>query len=124
MTDILLIEDELHILENMTEILELSGLSVTGVSKGNDAIEQLDQYKFGLIFCDINLPDISGYEILNHFKSSPNFQSTTFIFLSASAQSKDVEQGKLSGADGYLKKPCPASKIISVAKQFLGKRNQ
>lgn len=123
MTDILLIEDEHDILENMTEMLELSGMSVTGVSTGNAAINKLDQERFGLIFCDINLPDVNGYEILDRFKSSPYFEETSFIFLSASAQAKDVEQGKLSGADGYLKKPCPASKVISVAKQFLGKSN-
>lgn len=124
MTDILFIEDELDILENMIEILELSGMSLTGVSTGNDAINKLDQEKFGLIFCDINLPDITGYEILDHFKSSPNYNDTSFVFLSASAQAKDVEQGKLSGADGYLKKPCSANKIINVAKQYLGKSSQ
>ena len=87
MTKILLIEDELPLLESLTSIFELHDFEVTAVSNGIDGIGKINDINVqpDVIVCDINLPDVTGYEILKEAKSKPDKYKIPFIFLSAFA---------------------------------------
>ena len=112
---ILIIEDEMSINDALSFFLENSGYNCTSVYNGVDALELLYRGTyFDLVLCDINLPDILGYEIFNVVKKSRGYDKTIFIFLTAYADDKFKEIGLSLGANAYITKPFSNKHLIYV----------
>lgn len=117
---ILLIEDNLDILENTTELLEMEGYRVLAAPNGEKGMELALQNQPDLIISDILVPRIDGYELLKILKKEPSTANIPFMFLSASAQREDIEKGKMAGADAYLVKPLPADDLKKAISHLIG----
>jgi CheY-like chemotaxis protein len=107
MLRILVIEDQQECRENLIEILELEGHSALGVSNGNEAIGILGNQHFDLIFCDIVLYEISGWEILAHVRTLRRSRKVYLPFAYVTAQAGTVNQqlAMQLGADYFITKP-------------------
>src|SRR5690242_3721375 len=107
MTHVLLVEDNIDILANMSDALELNGYQVTGVEDGQQALEFLSAVPRlpDLIVSDISMPHVNGYELLANCQQNPEWNGISFIFLTALGQRQDILAGKKLGADDYLVKP-------------------
>lgn len=116
MSKILLIEDEISLLESLVIILEASGFETLSASNGKDGIALLHNAasSIDLILCDINLPDITGYEVLKEVKADHLLYKIPFIFLTAYADEKDIRTGMNMGADDYMTKPFSAKELIKT----------
>ncbi len=116
MSKILLIEDEVSLLESLVIILEASGLETISALNGRNGLELLrgNADTIDLILCDVNLPDINGYEILKEVKADNVLYKIPFIFLTAYADEKDVRIGMNMGADDYMTKPFSAKELIKT----------
>lgn len=116
MNTILVIEDEQKLLESLETMLQTFGFKTISSINGRNGLELLSQnYEdISLILCDINLPDIDGYEVLGEAKSSKLFYKIPFVFLSAYADEKDIRAGMDLGADDYLTKPFTAKQLIKT----------
>ncbi|MEI8280279.1 MAG: response regulator [Bacteroidota bacterium] len=123
---ILLIEDELALQESLKMIIEAYGFISITASNGVEAfnILQNDANKISLILCDINLPDISGYDIIKVVKDDPILHKIPFLFLTAYADEKDVRHGMNLGADDYLTKPISAKDLIITINSRLENRKK
>jgi len=122
---VLVIEDELALVDSLKVILELSGHEVIKATDGASAILAFTTMSsdIDLILCDINLPDISGLELLNYAKNSATLYQTPFIFLTAFADETDVRKGMNLGADDYLTKPFTVPSLISTINSRLNISN-
>ena len=106
MTKILCIEDEELLREDLVEELGDAGHNVIQAANGRNGLEMILAERPDLVLCDINMPDMNGFELLTALRNDhPEFDETPFIFLSALADRKDVIAGKRLGADDYLTKP-------------------
>ena len=105
MTKILLIDDEKAYLENLNTLLEEEGYETVTASNGMDGIEAAKTSQPDLIVCDIMLPDISGYMILEELRKRKSTKLIPFIFLTAKAEMSDLRKGMNLGADDYITKP-------------------
>ncbi len=116
MSKILLIEDEVSLLESLVIILEASGLETISASSGINGLELLrtNADTIDVILCDVNLPDINGYEILKEVKADNVLYKIPFIFLTAYADEKDIRIGMNMGADDYMTKPFSAKELIKT----------
>lgn len=116
MSKILLIEDEVSLLESIVIILEASGLETISALNGRNGLELLrnNADSIDLILCDVNLPDINGYEILKEVKTDNVLYKIPFIFLTAYADEKDIRIGMNMGADDYMTKPFSAKELIKT----------
>ena len=116
MSKILLIEDEVSLLESLVIILEASGLDTISASNGRNGLDLLRKNfdSIDLILCDINLPDINGYDILKEVKADNVLYKIPFIFLTAYADEKDIRIGMNMGADDYMTKPFSAKELIKT----------
>ncbi len=116
MSKILLIEDEVSLLESLVIILEASGLDTLTASNGRNGLDLLRKNvdSIDLILCDINLPDINGYDILKEVKADNLLYKIPFIFLTAYADEKDIRIGMNMGADDYMTKPFSAKELINT----------
>ncbi|MBT8375881.1 MAG: response regulator, partial [Bacteroidia bacterium] len=74
-----------------------------------------------LIVCDIMMPEIDGYEVLDQLSKSITTRNIPFIFLSAKTEKKDVRKGMNMGADDYLTKPFLEDELVSAIRSRLAK---
>jgi two-component system, sensor histidine kinase and response regulator len=114
MTTILVIEDEQAIRESLCDLLEIEGFSVLDAELGTQGIDLAEKRLPDLILCDIQMPDIDGYNVLSQVRQNPQASSIPFIFLTAKGTRPDQRRGMNLGADDYLVKPCTAEEILEA----------
>jgi len=114
MPKILVIEDETIIQLSTVELLEGNGFQLIQVSNGLTGLNQALKGHFDLIICDINLPDIDGFTLLENLRHNPQTLTTPFIFLTDRTSRSDQRRGMDLGADDYITKPCTAEELRSA----------
>jgi len=122
MTRILLIEDNDDIRENVVEILELSGFEVYAANNGRQGVELALKHKPDIILCDIMMPEMDGYGVLEALNTHPDSKATPFIFLTAKAERLDIRKGMELGADDYLTKPFDDVELLRAIESRLKKK--
>jgi len=100
---ILLLEDDIILQEIIKEFLEDNGYSVEAFYDGERALEAIERDSYDLLLLDINVPRISGFEILSYLRDIGN--QTPTIYITSLSSIKDLQKGFSLGADDYLKKP-------------------
>ena len=118
---ILLIEDDKIVRENTEELLELSGYIVETASDGKIGIDKVSKFMPDIIVCDIMMPQMDGYQVLNELSKSNLLSKIPFIFLSAKTDHKDVRLGMNLGADDYLTKPFEEDELIDAIESRIAK---
>ncbi|MBT8261247.1 MAG: response regulator [Bacteroidia bacterium] len=121
MKNILLIEDDSALRENTAEMLELSGYTVITASNGRIGIEKAKENHPNVIVCDIMMPEVDGYGVLESLSHDAETQHIPFIFLSAKTEHKEVRKGMDLGADDYLTKPFEEDELLSAIESRLAK---
>jgi diguanylate cyclase (GGDEF)-like protein len=122
MNTILIIEDDAAIRSNIAIILKSQGLNIVQAEDGATGLQMALTYQPDLIVCDIMLPEMDGYEILQQLRETPEASMTPFVFLSALADRSDMRQGMNLGADDYLTKPFTSAELINAVKARLQKQ--
>ena len=121
MKKLLLIEDDITVRENTAELLELSDYNVITASNGKLGIEKAKQEVPDIIVCDIMMPELDGYGVLEALSKNPETLNIPFIFLSAKTEHKDIRKGMDLGADDYLTKPFEEEELLSAIESRLAK---
>ncbi len=120
---ILIVDDEPHIrllLEQTLEDLEDEGVDLLFAENGESALEIIKKEKPGLVFLDIMMPKMNGFEVCNAIKNKMRMKDIYIVLLTAKGQEIDKHRGIESGADIYITKPFNPDEIISKAKEVLG----
>lgn len=121
MKTILLIEDDVALRENTAEILELSGYNVVVAANGKIGIEKAKVSLPNLVICDIMMPEVDGYGVLEALSQDPTTKHIPFIYLSAKTEHKEIRKGMDLGADDYLTKPYEEDELLSAIESRLAK---
>ncbi len=114
MQKILLIEDNKDLRENTAEILELSSYEVLTAENGEKGVIKAKQYRPNLIVCDIMMPKMDGYEVLQKLGEDSATAGIPFIFMTAKTNRADVRFGMNLGADDYLTKPFEEKELLDA----------
>jgi CheY-like chemotaxis protein/CRP-like cAMP-binding protein len=121
MNKILLIEDDIVLRENTAELLELSNYRVITAANGKIGLELAISILPNIIVCDIMMPELDGYGVLESLSHNENTKHIPFIFLSAKTERKDVRKGMDLGADDYITKPFEEEELLSAIESRLAK---
>ncbi len=121
MKTILIIEDDSALRENTTELLELSNYEVINAPNGKVGIELATTHKPDIIVCDIMMPVVDGYGVLEALSSNEDTMHIPFIFLSAKTEHTEIRKGMDMGADDYLTKPFEENELLSAIESRLAK---
>src|SRR5690606_19237694 len=121
MKNILLIEDDAILRENTSELLELSNYNVLTAPNGKIGLEMARNTLPDIIICDIMMPELDGYGVLEGLAGNEKTKHIPFIFLSAKTERKDVRKGMDLGADDYITKPFEEEELISAIESRLAK---
>ncbi|OSY89281.1 transcriptional regulator [Tenacibaculum holothuriorum] len=121
MKRILLIEDDITLRENTAELLELSDYEVVTASNGKIGVEKAQIELPDIIICDIMMPEMDGYGVIQELSQNTSTQFIPFIFLSAKTERSDVRKGMDLGADDYITKPFTEDELVSAIESRLAK---
>ncbi|WP_210517905.1 response regulator [Hymenobacter terricola] len=116
MKTILLIEDNELIRENTAELLELAGYTVLTADNGKTGVELALRLatKPDMVVCDIMMPVLDGYGVLQIFNQNPRLAGVPFLFLTAKTERADLRRGMAMGADDYLTKPFDEAELLGA----------
>ena len=104
--NIFVIEDNYALRSSIIQLLEANNFSAVGCADGESAIKVIEQVMPDLIICDIMLPGMDGYEVLEYLqKKFINEDPIPFIYLTAKVDYMDIRKGMNLGADDYITKP-------------------
>lgn len=112
MKKILVIEDEQVLQKNIIKILRLEGFEVLGANDGESGVACARQESPDLIVCDVMMPGLDGYQVLQLLQQDVETALIPFIFLTAKTERSDMRQGFEMGADDYLVKPFDADELL------------
>lgn len=114
MKRVLVIEDDLIIRQSIQKFLESDGMETKGAANGESGLQLLESYAPDLVICDIMMPGITGYEVLQQVRSNPATASIPFIFLTAKVQRADLRHGMELGADDFVTKPFTRNELLAA----------
>jgi DNA-binding response OmpR family regulator len=123
MPTVLIADDEQHIrllIEQTLEELEDAGVELQTASDGETALDIVRNQRPGLVFLDVMMPKLNGFEVCRAIKGDPALAGTTVVMLTAKGQAYDREEGLASGADRYLTKPFDPDELLDLARAALG----
>ncbi len=122
MRKILIIEDEDAIREDIVEILSHAKFDTINAENGFLGVQLAKQHQPDLIICDIMMPGLDGYEVLEALRQEPTTAIIPFIFLTAKAERADLRRGMNLGADDYLIKPIGQAELLEAIASRLDKQ--
>ncbi len=124
MKKILVIEDEPEMRRNITTILRLEKYQPLAAENGRVGIELAKKEKPDLILCDVMMPVLDGYGVLQALRDDAETVNTPFIFLTAKGEKADVRSGMDLGADDYLAKPVAKADLLNAIESRLRRQAQ
>lgn len=124
MTTILLIEDNASLRRNLEQILDLEGFRVCCAANGLEGLAQLRVMQPDLILCDIMMPGLDGYQVLEQVRADSAMAAVPFIFLTAKGEMPDLRLGMALGADDYLAKPVARVDLLEAVRSRLQRHAQ
>ena len=124
MKKILVIEDEAETLDNLVLMLEMEGFKPLAAPNGRIGVEIAKRELPDVILCDVSMPELDGYGVLEALRSHEATVSTPFIFLTAKGDRKDLRLGMNLGADDYLTKPASAEEVLAAIDARLERHNE
>jgi CheY-like chemotaxis protein len=121
MTKILLIENEKTLREEVSEWLHLEGFQAFDAKDGQEGLELIRSEKPDLIICDITMPIMDGYAVLEAVRADPETRQIPFIFVTAKASQDDIRHGLELSVDRYITKPFTLADLLEAIDTLLGK---
>ena len=115
---ILLLEDDAILAESLQEYLEAEGYEVTVAVRGEEVYDLTYEKDYDLYIFDINVPDISGFEVLKALKDAED--ETPTIYISAMTDIASITRGFDLGAVDYLKKPFDPEELLLRIRHRIG----
>jgi EAL domain-containing protein (putative c-di-GMP-specific phosphodiesterase class I)/PleD family two-component response regulator len=124
MNKILVIDNEFQIVEMISDILITQEYEVRKELNGDKGIKSAFKFRPDLILCDISMPEIDGYAVLQALRADKRTNTIPFIFLTALDGMQNLRKGMRMGADDYLTKPVSAEELIATVKARIEKHQQ
>lgn len=116
---LLLIDDDPNLILLVKDYLEFRGYEVVTAENGQEALEVLDKETPDMIICDVMMPQMDGYSLVEHVRKNPRTSWIPVLFLSAKGQSQDRVKGLNTGADVYMVKPFEPEELVAQVESSL-----
>ncbi len=121
MTKVLLVEDDVNLRDIYFARFQAENYELSVASNGEEALATAVKEKPDLIVLDVMMPRISGFDVLDILRSTPETAHTKVIMMTALSEESDKERGKSLGVDEYLvKSQVTLEDVVATAKRVLG----
>jgi DNA-binding response OmpR family regulator len=116
---ILVVDDDPYILMSLEFLMKKNGYEVMVARNGEEALDILNTSIPDIVLLDIMMPDVNGYDICKHIKSTKALKNSKVIFMSAKTKDSDIKKGYELGAVLYVKKPFSTRELVKDIKGLL-----
>jgi chemosensory pili system protein ChpA (sensor histidine kinase/response regulator) len=116
---VLIVDDSITIRRTLDQMLTGAGFSTALACDGYEALEMMEVELPRVVILDVEMPRLSGYELLSVMRSTQKYRQTRVVMLTSRAGAKHEQYARELGADDYLVKPCPQDTLISVVRRLL-----
>ena len=120
---VLVIDDSNTIRRTAETLLAKAGCDVATASDGFDSLAKIVEIKPDIIFIDIMMPRLDGYQTCALIKNNDEFKSTPVIMLSSKDGLFDKAKGRIVGADDYLTKPFGRAELLDALERYVEHEN-
>ena len=120
---ILIVDDEAHLrmlIQQTLEELEDEGVELLTATNGEEALEAIQAEKPNLVFLDVMMPKLSGFDVCERAKKTLGLSDVYIVLLTAKGQEFDRQRGQEVGADLYMTKPFDPDALLQKARDVLG----
>jgi CheY-like chemotaxis protein len=108
---VMVVEDDFDILALTRYALERAGHEVIGAASGEQAVEELDRRRPDMIFLDIRLPGMDGWQVLEHVRGTPETERLPVVIMSAHTSPDTLARAR-DEATGHLVKPFRPAELV------------
>jgi chemosensory pili system protein ChpA (sensor histidine kinase/response regulator) len=115
---VLIVDDSLSVRKVQERMLNELGCKVATVSDGLYALEKLREQEFDLIFTDLEMPRLNGYELISELRGNPAWASIPVIVISSRGADKYITKAMNLGASTFLSKPFTQEQLQQVVKHY------
>lgn len=115
---VLVVDDSAADLANIKAVLADAGCIVITANNGKEAITKAKSEKPAIIFLDVVMPDMDGYEACRLLSQDGDTKAIPVVFVTSKGQKTDQVWGELQGAKGHVAKPYTADQIIDQLKKL------
>ena len=117
--NILIVEDTELNLKLFCDLLRVHGFDVEPVRDGRDALDRAREFLPELVIMDIQMPHVSGLELIEQLKADPDLKHIPVMAVTAYAAKGDEERIRDAGAEGYVSKPISVMKFVEAVGALL-----
>lgn len=122
--DILIADDEPHVIRALSFVFEKEGYAVATASNGREALEKIRDTMPRMVFLDLIMPKMTGDEVCRAVKGEDVLKGIHVVILTCKGQELDREQSLASGADRFMTKPFSPKEVLDMVKATIGKPSQ
>jgi twitching motility two-component system response regulator PilG len=115
---VLVIDDSNTIRRSAEIFLNQAGCQVILAQDGFEALAKINDHQPAIIFCDILMPRLDGYQTCALIKRSPRFNQTPVVMLSSKDGLFDRARGRMVGSSEYLTKPFTKDSLLNAVRQY------
>lgn len=116
---LMLVDDDPNLILLVKDYLEFRGYQVITAGNGREALDLLEEQIPDLIICDVMMPEMDGYSLVQHIRENSTTEWVPVLFLSAKGQSQDRVKGLNTGADVYIVKPFEPEELVAQVESSL-----
>lgn len=122
-TKVLIVDDSRTVRTSAENMLKAAGCSVATAGDGFEALAKVADLNPDIIFIDVMMPRLDGYETCVLIKNNHQFSQIPIIMLSSKDGLFDIARGRICGAEQYLTKPFGREDLLATVQNFLSKSN-
>ncbi|HPH31922.1 MAG TPA: response regulator [Chitinophagaceae bacterium] len=116
---ILVVDDDPYILMSLEFLMKKNGFDVMVARNGTEALEIVEKQVPDIVLLDIMMPDVDGYAICKHIKSSKKLKEAKVVFMSAKSKETDIQKGYDLGASLYVTKPFSTRQLLKQVQELI-----
>lgn len=117
---VLVIDDEIHIRKLICRMLETAGFEVLEASSGQQALRIVQQTPPDIITCDISMPDIDGFAVLQALRDDEATRHIPVVVITALGQLDEAQRATALGANDFITKPFSHVNLIETLQKQIG----
>lgn len=121
---VLIIDDDPHIVDSVSQYLELEGYITFKALSGPEGLEIALQEQPNIIVLDIMMPEMDGFQVMERLKGSEQLRQIPVIMLTAKGSDNDVMLGWRSGVANYITKPFDLEELVHAMQLVLASQDQ
>lgn len=120
-TKVLIVDDSGTIRKAAVAILSKEGFDVATAEDGFSSFAKIVDFKPDIIFLDIMMPRLDGYQVCSVIKSNPQFKNTPVLMLSSKDSVFDKARGKIAGSEYFMTKPFSRDELLDAIRKHVSR---